>query len=95
MPITRRKNVSTTTRVSSEKPLIRSFELSATLVDNVKVSVAIAAVSDSLDSQSELGETESLRLQMAMDRVSKLMATLSNILVKITDTNSTIIQNLK
>ena len=50
---------------------------------------------NSLDSLSELGEMESLRLQMAMDRLSKLMTTLSNLLKKISDTESSIIQNLK
>lgn len=48
-----------------------------------------------LDTLSEMGEMESLRLQMAMDRLSKLMATLSNLVKKISDTNSTIISNLK
>lgn len=48
-----------------------------------------------LDSMSELGETESLRLQMAMDRMSKMMTTLSNILKKISDTSDAITQNLK
>jgi len=48
-----------------------------------------------LDSMSEMGEMESLRLQMAMDRMSKMMSTLSNLLKKISDTSSSIIQNLK
>jgi hypothetical protein len=48
-----------------------------------------------LDSMNELGEMESLRLQMAMDRMSKLMSTLSNLLKKISDTASAITQNLK
>jgi hypothetical protein len=48
-----------------------------------------------LDSLSEMGEMESLRLQMAMDRRSKLMSTLSNLLKKISDTSSGITQNLK
>ncbi|HYL09605.1 MAG TPA: hypothetical protein VEU31_02620 [Candidatus Acidoferrales bacterium] len=47
------------------------------------------------DSMSEMSETESLRLQMAMDRRSKFMATLSNILKKITETSDSIVQNLK
>ena len=38
---------------------------------------------------------ESLRLQMAMDRMSKFMSTLSNLLKKMSDTGSTITQNLK
>jgi hypothetical protein len=49
----------------------------------------------SLDSMSELGETESLRLQMAMDRLSKLMETLSNIMKKLSDTGDSIVQNMK
>jgi hypothetical protein len=48
-----------------------------------------------LDSMSEMGEMESLRLQMAMDRMSKMMSTLSNILKKISDTAQAITQNLK
>lgn len=45
--------------------------------------------------QGELSETESLRLQMAMDRMSKMMSTLSNLLKRIDDTERAIIQNLK
>ena len=48
-----------------------------------------------LDSMSEMGEMESLRLQMAMDRMSKMMSTLSNLLKKISKTTDDIIQNLK
>lgn len=48
-----------------------------------------------MDSLSEMSEMESLRLQMAMDRMSKMMSTLSNLLKKISETSSTIIQNLK
>jgi hypothetical protein len=54
-----------------------------------------ADVKNKLDSMSELGETESLRLQMAMDRLSKMMTTLSNLLKKISDTADGIVQNLK
>jgi len=48
-----------------------------------------------LDSMSETGEMESLRLQMAMDRLSKMMSTLSNLLKKISKTAGEIVQNLK
>lgn len=48
-----------------------------------------------LDSINEMGETESLRLQMAMDRLSKMMTTLSNMLKKINDTAQSITQNMK
>ena len=52
-------------------------------------------IKNKLDSLSEMGEMESLRLQMAMDRMSKMMATLSNLLKKMSDTASEITQNLK
>jgi hypothetical protein len=42
-------------------------------IDNAK-----ETIKNKLDSLSEIGEMESLRLQMAMDRLSKLMSTLSN-----------------
>lgn len=45
--------------------------------------------------QGELSEMEQLRLQMAMDRLAKMMSTLSNILKKMSDTASQITQNLK
>ena len=54
-----------------------------------------ADIKDQVDSKSELGETQSLRLQMAMDHVSKFMTALSNIEKKASDTDSAIIQNLK
>ena len=42
----------------------------------------IDSTKSDLNSLSEMGEMESLRLQMAMDRLSKLTAALSNILKK-------------
>lgn len=50
---------------------------------------------DRLDSMSAISEMTSLRLQMAMDRRSKLVETLSNIMKKIDETQETIVQNLK
>lgn len=55
----------------------------------------IADIKSDLDSMNEMGEMESLRLQMAMDRMSKMMETLSNLLKKMSDTSSAIVQNLK
>jgi hypothetical protein len=53
------------------------------------------AVRNKLDSLSEMGEMESLRLQMAMDRLSKMMSTISNLMKKLSDTAQSITQNLK
>lgn len=52
-------------------------------------------IKNDIDSMSEMGEMESLRLQMYMDRRSKMMETLSNIMKKISDTQDDIIKNLK
>jgi hypothetical protein len=60
-----------------------------------QLDTAIDTCKSDLDSMSEMGEMESLRLQMAMDRMSKMMSTLSNMLKKISDTASQITQNLK
>ncbi|MDQ6807262.1 MAG: hypothetical protein M3065_20430 [Actinomycetota bacterium] len=50
---------------------------------------------DRLDSMSEMSEMTSLRLQMVMDRRSKFVEALSNIMKKIDSTQETIVQNLK
>lgn len=50
---------------------------------------------DEKDSLSEMGEMTSLRLQMAMDRRSKFMEALSNLMKKSSDTAETITSNLK
>ena len=48
-----------------------------------------------LDSMNEMSEMNSLRLQMYMDRVSKMQSTISNIMKKIDSTKNQIVQNLK
>jgi len=60
-----------------------------------ELETVVDQIEDKLDSLSEMGEMESLRLQMAMDRMSKMMTTLSNLLKKISDTASGITQNIK
>lgn len=62
------------------------------------VGIAVTRVVASLsrdDSLDEMGEMESLRLQMAMDRLSKLMSTLSNLLKRASETAEGIAQNIK
>jgi len=48
-----------------------------------------------LDGVNELSEMTSLRLQMTMDRRSKFIQTLSNIMKKIGSTQETLVQNIK
>ena len=71
-----------------------TFQLMATLYAK-QLEAELEQIQKDLDSMSEMGEMESLRLQMMMDRLSKMMSMLSNIMKKIADTNSQIVQNLK
>jgi hypothetical protein len=48
-----------------------------------------------LDGMNEMSEMTSLRLQMTMDRRSKIIQTLSNIMKKIGTTQETLVQNIK
>jgi hypothetical protein len=77
--------------ISSKLP-VRKFQPVATVAD---LNALESQMKNELDSMSEMGETESLRLQMAMDRLSKMMTTLSNVLKKISDTSQSIVQNMK
>jgi hypothetical protein len=73
-------------------------ELSATMASYEQLEGEAQALHNKLaqvGSLSEMGETESLRLQMTMDRLSKMMETLSNLMKKISDTGDSVIQNMK
>jgi len=66
-----------------------------TTVSKADQDAMVEKLQSDLDSMSEMGEMESLRLQSAMDRISKMNSTISNLLKKIHDTQQSIIQNLK
>ena len=53
------------------------------------------ALEGRLDSLSEMSSVQALRLQMAMDRRSKMLEALSNIMKKASETQATIVQNMK
>ena len=53
------------------------------------------ALFNEVGSLNELGEEEILRLQALMDRLSKMMSVLSNVMKKLSDTSNQIVQNLK
>jgi hypothetical protein len=57
--------------------------------------VSAKTVAAQLAALSEMSNQTSLALQMAMDRQSRLLTTLSNLEKKLSDTDSTIVQNLK
>ena len=56
---------------------------------------AIPLVQSTQQSLIDASESESLRLQLAMDRESKFIETLSNLLKKMSDTSQGIVENLK
>jgi hypothetical protein len=53
------------------------------------------ALKNRLDSMSEMSEMTSMRLQMAMDRRSRLMEAISNVMQKTSDTDGEIVKNIK
>src|SRR6478672_7904440 len=75
-------------------PMSVSSLISA-VTTKAEISNVVDQIKHDVDSMSEMGEMESLRLQMAMDRMSKMMSTLSNLLKKISCTASQITQNMK
>ena len=85
------------TRLSSQQADLLTFYVLADVARQGKLEIQNAKEEsrDKLDSMSEMGDMESLRLQMAMDRLSKLMSTLSNLLKKASETASGITQNIK
>jgi hypothetical protein len=49
----------------------------------------------SLDSLNDISQAQQMKIQMLMDQRSKLIETMSNLMKSISDTQSTIIQNIK
>lgn len=60
-----------------------------------KLEAAIDKIKADLDAIDDLNEMEALRLQMMMDRLSKIQSTLSNVLKKVSETQNSIAQNIK
>lgn len=58
-------------------------------------SLRVPDITNKLDGLNEMSEMVSLRLQMMMDRRSKFIGTLSNIMKKIGTTMETTTQNMK
>ncbi|MEI7807000.1 MAG: hypothetical protein WCJ07_00795 [Verrucomicrobiota bacterium] len=77
------------------RPATTNLQVRPGLVKRQSVNQSVEDAKAKLDSKNEMGETESLRMQMAMDRLSKLEATLSNLLKKVSETQSNIVNNLK
>ena len=65
---------------------LKQFQLETNELDSILVQ---------LDSMNEMSEEMSLRLQMAMDKRSKFISTLSQIMKKISTTQDILVQNIK
>ena len=74
---------------------LRDANRSAGKMTHAEVDAAVKALQDERDSISEMGEIDALHLQQAMDRMSKAMETLSNMMKKASETSNGIVQNLK
>jgi len=84
-----------TTRVQTIQPSPKVNTQANTQVSATEIKQVQDSLKSKLDSMNEMSEMTSLRLQMMMDRRSKFISTLSNIMKKISDTQSAIIQNMK
>jgi hypothetical protein len=71
-----------------------SFQVVAALYAG-HVTTRVRALRRDLEAMTEMGEKESLQMQMAMDRLTRLMSTLSNLLKRLADAASQISRNLK
>jgi hypothetical protein len=71
----------------------RRFPKASNVTAEALLAVLIQKMIQSANNQSDSPQTSQLRLQMAMDRVSKLMETLSDLLTQIGDTGDPIPQN--
>src|SRR5262249_45141479 len=69
--------------INAKTSTLRPFRMT---LNKAALDAETTKIKNDLDRMSEMGEMESLRLQMAMDRLSKMTSTLSNILKKISDT---------
>ena len=81
-------------RINEQKSRLRDL-LERVAEESEELAERLRAEYDDLFVSTEESELEALRLQMAMDRRSKLLETLSNILKKMSDTESGIVANLK
>jgi hypothetical protein len=81
------------TRAEAVQPGVRIYTRQATS-DRAPADTA-NNTTDTLDSMNEVSEMNSLRLQMMMDRQAKFISALSNIMERISETQDTLVGNMK
>lgn len=82
-------------RQNPETVKLKSSGVVRQQISKPDIDVMAGQMKSDLDAMSEMGEIQQLKLQSFMDRQNKLVSTLSNILKKISQTQESIIQNLK
>ena len=80
--------------INRARNLFNTVDL-ATELSSQELPDLLGAIKNNLDGMNEMSEMTSLRLQMTMDRRSKFISTLSQIMKKISTTQDTLVQNLK
>lgn len=75
-----------------QKPVRISIPAKPTFAD---LRTVPGQIQSNLDSLNDISQAQQMKIQMLMDQRSKLIETMSNIMKSISDTNSTIIQNIK
>jgi hypothetical protein len=94
-PMTRRDSIHLV-QVKNENTSIKRVNATTTdLASQADLKSVQDELKGKLDGMNEISDMTSLRLQMMMDRRSKFISTLSNIMKKIDSTEDTLIQNLK
>ena len=81
--------------VARAQQLAQTYRPSPGRPSRAEIAAARDRLKSELDSMSEMSEMDSMRLQMAMDRLSKAMSALSNVLKKASETDQAIITNIK
>lgn len=79
-------------RISIEQSNLLCFYV---IAEAARILSAPGELNGKLGAMNEMSEMTSLRLQMMMDRRSKFISTLSNIMKKISATQDTVEQNIK
>jgi len=79
---------------NSTKPIGNSGSLQSSVVNGARAGVADSARSKR-DSLGDMSSEQQMRMQMSMDRKSKLQDTLSNVMKKQSQTDDSITKNMK
>lgn len=84
-----------TTKLQTSPSISKVNKPANTLVSATEIKQVQDSLKSKMDSMNEMSEMTSMRLQQTMDRRSKFITALSNVMKKISETQDSIIQNMK